>query len=95
MAAAIGRIAATVSQFVEISQLARDAVGKGLEAVDKSVRGTEEINTAIARSADTISALGGRVEDIGRIVGMFTVRSGEEIRDGSPSSGQQRQLGTG
>jgi len=32
------------------------------------VRGTDEISGAIARSAETISARGGRVEDIGRIV---------------------------
>ena len=76
MAAAIGRIAATVSQFVEISQAARGAVSNGLEAVDKSARGTEEINAAISRSAETIAALGGRVEDIGRIVDVI-----DEIAD--------------
>jgi methyl-accepting chemotaxis protein len=68
MATAIGRIAATVSQFVELSQQAREAVTNGLGAVEKSVRGTDEISGAISRSSDTISALGGRVEDIGRIV---------------------------
>ncbi len=76
MAASIGRIAATVSQFVEISQEARGAVSNGLEAVEKSARGTEEISTAISRSAETIAALGGRVEDIGRIVDVI-----DEIAD--------------
>ncbi|MHB8836692.1 MAG: methyl-accepting chemotaxis protein [Candidatus Methylomirabilia bacterium] len=76
MATAIGRIAATVSQFVELSKLARGAVTNGLEAVDKSVRGTDEISGSISRSADTISALGGRVEDIGRIVDVI-----DEIAD--------------
>ncbi|HEY5998448.1 MAG TPA: methyl-accepting chemotaxis protein [bacterium] len=68
MAVAVGRIAATVSVFVDLSQQARTAVTDGLGAVDKSVRGTDEISAAIVRSADTIGALGGRVEDIGRIV---------------------------
>jgi methyl-accepting chemotaxis protein len=76
MAAAIGRIAATVSQFVELSEKARGAVSDGLEAVDKSARGTEEISSAISRSAETIAALGGRVEDIGRIVDVI-----DEIAD--------------
>ncbi len=40
----------------------------GLEAVDRSVKGTDEINSSIIRSADTIAALGSRVEDIGKIV---------------------------
>ena len=76
MAAAIGRIAATVSQFVELSRKSREAVTNGLEAVGKSVRGNAEISGSITRSADTISALGGRVEDIGRIVDVI-----DEIAD--------------
>jgi methyl-accepting chemotaxis protein len=68
MAAAIQRIALTVQQFVVLAQNTRAAVDGGLDSVEKSAAGMDEINNAIARSADTIAALGGRVEDIGRIV---------------------------
>jgi methyl-accepting chemotaxis protein len=68
MAAASGRIAATVSQLVELSRKAREAVTDALDTVDKSVRGTDEISESISVSASTISTLGGRADDIGRIV---------------------------
>ncbi len=68
MVASIQRIANTAKQFVELSQKAKKAVDTGLEAVDRSIKGTDDINKAIGRSADTISALGTRVEDIGKIV---------------------------
>jgi methyl-accepting chemotaxis protein len=68
MAASIQRIATTVQQFVVLSQNTRKAVESGLGAVGVSVRGMDEINHSIVRSADTIAALGSRVEDIGRIV---------------------------
>jgi len=68
MVTSIQRIADTAKRFVELSQKTRKAVNAGLEAVEKSVKGTDDINKAITRSADTISALGTRVEDIGKIV---------------------------
>ncbi len=68
MVTSIQRVAGTVTQFVELSQKTKKAVEAGLESVEKSLKGTEEINTAIIRSADTIAALGSRVEDIGKIV---------------------------
>jgi methyl-accepting chemotaxis protein len=68
MVTSIQRIASTAQQLVELSQKARHAVQLGLEAVDKSEKGTDEINRAIIRSSDTISALGSRAEDIGKIV---------------------------
>ncbi len=68
MVASIQRIANTAKQFVELSQKVKKAVDTGLEAVDRSIKGTDDINRAITRSADTISALGTRVEDIGKIV---------------------------
>ncbi len=68
MAASILRIANTVQKFAALSQDSRTAVAGGLEAVDNSEKGMDEINSAIERSAVTIAALGGRVEDIGRIV---------------------------
>jgi methyl-accepting chemotaxis protein len=68
MSTSIQRIADTVQQLVELSQKAKKAVDLGAEAVGHSVKGTDDINKAIARSADTIAALGSRAEDIGKIV---------------------------
>jgi methyl-accepting chemotaxis protein len=68
MVASIQRVANTAKQFVELSGKTKQAVDRGLEAVRKSVKGTDDINKAILRSADTIAALGTRVEDIGKIV---------------------------
>lgn len=68
MVASIQRIAGTVKQFVELSRKTKRAVETGLAAVDQSARGTDEINHSILHSSDTILALGGRVEDIGKIV---------------------------
>jgi methyl-accepting chemotaxis protein len=68
MVTSIQRIAGTAKQLVELSQQTKKAVEVGLEAVDNSARGTEEISKVMARSADTIGALGVRAEDIGKIV---------------------------
>ena len=68
MVTSIQRIADTVRQFVELSQKTKKAVDAGLESVDRSIKGTDEINQSMIRSADTIAALGSRVEDIGKIV---------------------------
>jgi methyl-accepting chemotaxis protein len=62
------RIADTTGQLVGLSQKTKEAVELGLEAVDKSIKGTDEISRTIVRSADTIAALGSRAEDIGKIV---------------------------
>ena len=51
-----------------MSQKTKKAVEIGLDSVDKSLKGTDEISRAIVRSADTIAALGARAEDIGKIV---------------------------
>ena len=68
MVTSIQRIASTAKQFVELSEKTKMAVNLGLDAVEKSVKGTDDINKEIIRSADTIAALGTRVEDIGKIV---------------------------
>ncbi len=68
MVTSIQRIADTVRQFVELSQKTKNAVNAGLESVDRSIKGTDEINQSIIKSAETIAALGSRVEDIGKIV---------------------------
>ena len=68
MVASIRRIANTAQQLMELSLKTKKAVENGLESVDKSVKGTDEISRAINKSADTIAALGSRSEDIGKIV---------------------------
>lgn len=68
MVTSIQRIADTARQLVELSQKTKAAVDLGLESVDNSIEGTDEISRTIARSADTIAALGTRAEDIGKIV---------------------------
>ncbi len=68
MVTSIQRVAGTVKQFIELSQKTKKAVEAGLESVDRSLKGTDEINKSIVKSADTIAALGSRVEDIGKIV---------------------------
>jgi methyl-accepting chemotaxis protein len=68
MVASIQRIAGTAQQLVELSLTTSKAVDVSLDAVDKSMRGTDEISRSISRSADTIAALGSRSQDIGRIV---------------------------
>ena len=68
MIASTQRIADTTGQLVGLSQKTKEAVELGLTAVDKSIRGTDEISRTIVRSADTIAALGSRAEDIGKIV---------------------------
>ena len=68
LATSVRRIADTAQQLVELSTRTRQTVETGLDAMEKSDKGTAEINRAITRSADTIAALGARSEDIGRIV---------------------------
>jgi methyl-accepting chemotaxis protein len=68
MVASIQRIAETAQQLMALSLRTKQTVGQGLEAMDKSLKGTDEINRSITRSADTIAALGSRSEDIGKIV---------------------------
>lgn len=68
MVTSIQRVAGTVQQFIELSQKTKKAVEAGLESVDRSIKGTDEISRSIVKSADTITALGSRVEDIGKIV---------------------------
>lgn len=68
MIVSIKRVAENVKRLVDISQKSREAVAKGRAAVNKSAQGMEEIDRAIRNAADTISALGTKIEDIGRIV---------------------------
>jgi methyl-accepting chemotaxis protein len=76
MVTSIQRIADTAQQLVDLSKKAKASVDTSLDSVEKSIKGTDEINRAITRSADTIAALGSRAEDIGKIVDVI-----EDIAD--------------
>jgi methyl-accepting chemotaxis protein len=68
MVASVKNVAGTAQQLVDLSLKAKKAVSLGLDSVEKSMKGTDEINRTIHRSADAIAALGSRAEDIGKIV---------------------------
>ncbi|MBI3354872.1 MAG: HAMP domain-containing protein, partial [Nitrospirae bacterium] len=68
MVTSISRVADTSEKLRELSQKSIGTVASGNEATTKSANGIEEINKAILRSAETISVLGSRAKDIGRIV---------------------------
>lgn len=76
MVTSIQRIADTAQQLVDLSKKAKTSVDTSIDSVEKSIKGTDEINRAITRSADTIAALGSRAEDIGKIVDVI-----EDIAD--------------
>lgn len=68
MVTSISRVADTSERLRELSQKSIAAVASGNDATIKSANGIEEVNKVILRSAETISALGSRAKDIGRIV---------------------------
>jgi methyl-accepting chemotaxis protein len=68
MIASIKSVASTAERLVGLSRNAKKTVVLGFESVNKSNRSANEISTAINRSGETISALGSRAEDIGKIV---------------------------
>jgi methyl-accepting chemotaxis protein len=68
MVGSIKNVASTSQQLVDLSQNARKAVTVGLESVNKSIKGTDEISRTINQAAQTITVLGSKAEDIGKIV---------------------------
>ncbi len=68
MIASIKSVASTAERLMALSQNAKKTVVLGFESVHKSNKQSDEISRAINRSGDTISALGSRAEDIGKIV---------------------------
>jgi methyl-accepting chemotaxis protein len=68
MVASIQRIANTAKRFVELSLISKAAVENGLKSMVKSDKGTVQITHTVTKSADMISVLGSRVEDIGKIL---------------------------
>jgi methyl-accepting chemotaxis protein len=68
MATSIRRVAETAKQLVDLSNKTKDAVAAGYLAMDKTAKGSVEITRSVTLTADAISALGTRAEDIGKIV---------------------------
>lgn len=68
MVTSISMVAETAERLKALSQKSLGAVNLGNEATNKSAMGIEEINKVILKSAETISALGSRAKNIGKIV---------------------------
>jgi methyl-accepting chemotaxis protein len=68
MVTSIQRIADTARQLVDLSNKTKEAVSAGFRAMDKTAKGSVEITRAVTLTADAITALGSRAEDIGKIV---------------------------
>jgi len=68
MVASIQRVADTAKVLLDISQRSRDEVHSGISTMEKATDGLSRINTTISSSAEIISALGQRADDIGKII---------------------------
>jgi methyl-accepting chemotaxis protein len=68
MVASIQRVADTAKVLLDISQRSRDEVHNGISTMEKATDGLSRINHAINSSAEIISALGHRADDIGKII---------------------------
>lgn len=71
MIASIQRVAENVKKLVSISELSRESVIKGSNAVDKSAGAMKVINDTIQESAQAIMGLGSRTEAMAKIVEMI------------------------
>jgi methyl-accepting chemotaxis protein len=68
MVASIQRVADTAKVLLDISQRSRDEVHSGINTMEKATDGLNRINSAISSSAEIISVLGQRADDIGKII---------------------------
>jgi methyl-accepting chemotaxis protein len=68
MVASIQRVADTAKVLLDISQRSRDEVHSGINTMEKATDGLSRINVTIGSSAEIISVLGQRADDIGKIV---------------------------
>ena len=68
MVASIQRVADTAKVLLDISQRSRDEVHNGISTMEKATDGLNRINSAISSSAEIISVLGQRADDIGKII---------------------------
>src|SRR3984957_2380953 len=68
MVTAIQRVADTAKVLLDISNRSREEVHSGIGTMEKATDGLNRINTTIRSSGEIIDALGGRADDIGKIV---------------------------
>ncbi len=68
MVASIQRVADTAKVLLEISHRSREEVQSGIGTMEKATDGLNRINHSIHSSADIISVLGQRADDIGKII---------------------------
>ncbi len=68
MVASIQRVADTAKVLLDISQRSREEVQSGITTMEKATEGLTRINRTIQSSGESISALGERADDIGKIV---------------------------
>jgi methyl-accepting chemotaxis protein len=68
MVASIQRVADTAKVLLDISSRSRDEVQSGIGTMQKTTEGLNRINGSIGSSATIISCLGGRVDNIGKII---------------------------
>jgi len=68
MVTSIQRVADTAKVLLDISNRSREEVHSGIGTMEKATDGLNRINTTIRSSGEIIDALGGRADDIGKIV---------------------------
>ncbi|HTP04228.1 MAG TPA: methyl-accepting chemotaxis protein [Nitrospirota bacterium] len=68
MVASIQLVAEHVRHLVTIAEKSKDAVAGGAAAVDQASQGMSGIHAAIQQSAETITSLGSKTEDMSKIV---------------------------
>ncbi len=68
MVTSIQRVADTAKVLLDISNRSREEVHSGIGTMEKATDGLNKINTTIRSSGESIDALGGRADDIGKIV---------------------------
>jgi methyl-accepting chemotaxis protein len=68
MVTSIQRVADTAKVLLDISNRSREEVHGGISTMEKTTDGLNRINTTIRSSGEIIDALGGRADDIGKIV---------------------------
>jgi len=68
MVTSIQRVADTAKVLLDISNRSREEVHSGIGTMEKATDGLNRINTTIRSSGEIIDALGGRADNIGKIV---------------------------
>jgi methyl-accepting chemotaxis protein len=71
MVASIRTVSGSSATLVELARRSAEAVQGGQHAVVRSTEGMGRISSVIGQSAETIEVLGGRAQEIGRIVGVI------------------------